>query len=48
MKFVKEDRRIENKDSVIKNFKEMEEASYELYAFLDQLIVEMRKLRSVV
>ncbi len=46
MKFVKEDKQIENKDIVIKNFKEMEEASYELYSFLDQLISEMRRLKS--
>ena len=47
MKFItKDDKRIENEDTIVENFKEMEKASHELYALLDELGVEMKKLRS--
>ena len=45
MEFVREGSRIENEDIILKNLKEMEEASYELYAVLDNLMVEIKNLR---
>ncbi len=47
MKFIiKDDKRIENEETIVENFKEMEKASHELYALLDELGIEMKKLRS--
>ena len=47
LKFIKkDDKRIENEETIVENFKEMEKASHELYALLDELRAEMKKLRS--
>ncbi len=44
MKFIQiEDKRIENEDTIIENFKDMEKASYELYDLFDQLRKEAKK-----
>jgi methyl-accepting chemotaxis protein len=45
--FQKEDKRIENEDIIIENFKEMEKASHELYTLLDDLREDMKKLRDI-
>ncbi len=46
IKFIKgTDRRLENEDIIIRNFEEMEKASFELYALLDNLRVELKKTK---
>ena len=44
MRFIKNgDKRVENEDVIIKNFQDMEKASYELYDLFDKLREEVKK-----
>ena len=47
LKFIKpEDVRVKHQEAILANFKNMEKASYELYALLDELRVEIKRLRT--
>ncbi len=44
MRFIKNgDKRVENEDTIVKNFKDMEQASYELYELFNKLREEVKK-----